>query len=170
MLALAACLAGGLTAEVVQLTPDEFKAVTLAKVSPHVEWPKSAWPGQGSNFVIGIFGTNTVQPILAALLQGQKAGGRDVLVKTFPANTNSLPHCQLLFIPAAQETKWLLLSKNTNTFGLLTVGESTDFTRSGGVVFNLLTSEQKLEINLKNAKKAGLEIDFKLLRISKVIK
>lgn len=167
MLLLAAGLAHGAAAEA--LNPDEFKAATLAKVSPYVQWPKEAWPDTGTNFVVGIFGTNTVEPILAELLKGQKVDGRDVVVKTFASETNVLPRCQLLFIPATQEVQWLLLSSTTNTFGLLTVGESAGFTKNGGV-FNLLVGQRKLEINSKNAKKAGLEIKSSLLAIAKVTK
>lgn len=167
-LLLAVGLARGWGAEA-NLNPEEFKATTLAKVSPYVQWPKAALADSDTNFVVGIFGTNSVEPMLTALLKGQKVGGRDVLVKTFPADTNALRRCHVLFIPAEQEAHWQLLSKDANTFGLLTVGESETFTKSGGV-FNLLVSQQKLEINLKNAKKAGLEINSKLLRIARVTK
>jgi len=151
------------------LNPDEFKAVTLAKVAPYVQWPKEAWLDSETDFVVGIFGTNGVEPVLVALLKGQKVGGRNVVVKTFSADTNAVPRCQLLFIPAAQEPQWLLLNRDTNTFGLLTVGESEAFTKNGGV-FNLIVSQQKLEISLKNAKRAGLEIDSRLRKIAKVTK
>ncbi len=165
-LALAAGLARVWSAEAI-LNPEEFKAITLAKVSPYVQWPKAVLADSDTNFVVGIFGTNSLEPMLTALLKGQKVGGRDVVVQTFPADTNALRRCHLLFIPAEQEPQWQLLTKDANTFGLLTVGESETFTKSGGV-FNLLVSQQKLEINLKNAKRAGLEINSKLLRIAKV--
>ena len=167
MVLLAAGLAHSAGAEA--LTPDEFRAVTLAKVSPYVQWPKKASADTSTNFVVGIFGTNTVEPMLVELLKGKKVDGRDVVVKTFASETNVLPRCQLLFIPATQEAQWLLLSTGTNTFGLLTVGESEGFTTTGGV-FNLLVAQQKLEINTKNAKKAGLEINSHLLKFAKVIK
>lgn len=150
-----------------QLNPEEFKAVTLAKVAPYVQWPKEAWPDSSAPFVVGIYGSNVVEPILTALLKGQKLDGRDVVVKTFDAGTGASPACQLLFIPAAQEAQWIALQKDMPTFGILTVGESEDFTKSGGV-FNLLVSQQKLEISLKNARKAGLEINSRLLKIAKV--
>ena len=151
------------------LQPVEFKAAIVAKVLPYVQWPKDAWPDATAPFVIGIFGGDPVQPILATLLKDQKLNGRDVVVQIIDAGTNALPRCQILFVPAAREAQWLALNKDANPPGLLTVGESEAFAKNSGV-FNLLVEQQKLEISLKNAKKAGLEINSKLLKIAKVVR
>jgi hypothetical protein len=165
LLVLMAFMTCGRGAEA-NLSPEEFKATTLAKVAPYVQWPKAALPDAETRFVIGIFGTNAVEPVLRALLRGQKIAGRDVTVMTFPADTNALPRCHLLFVPAEHEPLWQSVNKDTTAFGLLTVGESDDFTRNGGV-FNLLVNQRRLEISHKNARVAGLTIDSRLLKFAR---
>ena len=150
------------------LHPVEFKAAIVAKVLPYVQWPKDAWTDATAPFVIGIFGNDPVEAILTTLLKDQKLNGRDVVVQIIDAGTNALPRCQILFVPAAREAQWQALNKDASPPGLLTVGESEAFAKTG--VFNLLVEQQKLEISVKNARKAGLEINSKLLKIAKVVR
>jgi hypothetical protein len=152
-----------------QLNPTEFKAAIVAKVLPYVQWPKEALPESPAPFLVGIFGGDPVEPILATLLKDQKLNGRDILVQSIDAATNALPRCQILFVPATHEARWQALSRDAVGAGILTVGESETFTKSGGV-FNVLVEQQKLEISVKNAKRAGLDINSKLLKISKVVR
>jgi hypothetical protein len=157
------------TAADTQLNPIEFKAAIVAKVLPYVQWPKETLPEPRAPFLVGVFGNDPVEPILATLLKDQKLNGRDIIVQRIDTATNALPRCQLLFVPATHEARWQALSKDAAIDGILTVGESETFTKSGGV-FNVLVDQQKLEISVKNAKRAGLDINSKLLKISKVVR
>ena len=87
-----------------------------------------------------------------------------------PANASATA-CQVLFVPADQQAAWEASDPARNALGLLTVGadDSGQFLKAGGV-FNLLVADQRLEISLKNARRAGLEINSKLSKISKVVR
>lgn len=154
--------------EKVDLNPTEFKAAILSKVAPYVQWPEKAFAESAGQIVIGILGKDPFDGLLNELLKETKVNGRPVVVKTFE-DVRQVGPCHILFIPASFGAQWQELSKTMDTFGILTVGESEDFIKMGGV-FNLSVQDRKLEIHLKNAKKAGLGIDSKLLKIAKTIK
>lgn len=150
----------------VELTPVEFKALTLAKTPPYIQWPDSAFTGSESNLVIGVLGKDPFGGLLQNLVKGQQIKNRDIVVKVFES-PSQFTHCQILFVPAEAQADWLELFKTIDSNGVLTVGETEDFIKSGGI-FNLSVKERKLEINLRNAKKAGLTIDSRLLKIARV--
>jgi hypothetical protein len=153
----------------VRLNPSEFKAAIIAKVLPYVQWPRETQPPPPEPFVVGIFGNDPVEPILATLVKDLRLDGRDVRVRVIDPELKSAPACQILFVPAAQEERWTELSKSIDATGILTIGDSEFFTKGGGV-FTLLVQEQKLEISIRNAKKARLDINSKLLKIAKVVR
>lgn len=154
--------------EKLDLTPREYKAAILSKIPPYIQWPDHALPASDKQIVIGILGKDPFDDLLEKLVKGRKIEGRDVVVKTI-ARAEEISQCQILFIPAESNDLWQEWRKGRDVSGLLTVGESKDFaTKLGGVV-GLSVEERKLEINLKNARKAGLQINSKLLRISRVI-
>jgi hypothetical protein len=109
--------------------------------------------------------------MLEQLLRGKQIDGRNLVLKVFESPETITKSCHILFVPVSQMEKWQEWSRaNALPIGLLSVGESEDFISKMGGVFNLSIAERKLEISLKNAKKAGLEIDSKLLKNAKIIK
>jgi hypothetical protein len=152
----------------VELNPTEFKALTLARIPPYVQWPEKALDDSETNLVIGIVGKDPFDGLLGKLVKDQKIYDRDVIVKVFE-DPGQVTKCHILFVPAESQAQWHASIKNMDAFGVLTVGESDNFIKLGGV-FNLSVKERKLEINLSNAKKAGLAINSKLLKIAKVSK
>lgn len=151
-----------------ELNPVEFKAALLSKIPAYIWWPKKTWSHSDDKLVIGILGQDEVAPLLEKLVQGNKVLGHEVVVKTF-ADSKSIDGCQILFVPAKSLAAWESASKNKSHPGMLTVGESEEFTKLGGA-FNLRVNDRKLVINRTNAAKAGLEINSKLLKISIVEK
>lgn len=154
----------------VPLEPAEFKASILAKIPPYVEWPAEAFPGQDKQIILGIVGDQSFVHMLEELvkLKNPKGDGRKIVIKTFE-NPQAVTKCHILFIPEAHEVEWLEFSRTFDGYGTLTVFSSKNFIKTGGV-FNLSHEQRLLEIHIKNAKKAGLKINSKLLDIAKVIR
>ncbi len=157
--------------DISDLTEKEFKAATLSKIPPYIQWPEKKQPPAGEKCIFGILGKSPFDDgLLEQLLKDAKIDGRDLVVKTFEG-AEDLSKCHILFVPADKIARWQELAKSLDTFGILTVGESPDFAKTLGGVFNLsLLPERKLEINPKNAKKAGLEINSKLLKWARIVK
>ena len=153
------------------LTDKEFKAAFLSKIPPYIQWPPTAFSETENQIVVGILGGDPVASLLEQLLRGKQIEGRNLVVKVFERPEAITKNCHILFVPASQQDKWQeWCSAKVQPAGLLSVGESEDFISKMGGVFNLSVTERKLEISLKNARKAGLEINSKLLKIAKVIK
>jgi hypothetical protein len=155
-----------------ELDPREFKAVILAKLPPYIEWPKHAFAHSEDKIILGLLGIDPFDGLLADLIKGTRAAGREIEVRTLePAATvEELRHCHILFIPAPFESLWFSLRERLQeSRAILTVGETDDFIPAGGLV-NISIRERKLQIHLRNSRKAGLEINSKLLRISDIVK
>jgi hypothetical protein len=152
------------------LRPAEFQAAFLAKSLAYVTWPEERLPRPDEPIVIGLLDHDPFDGLLHKLLENQKVNGRRVVVKVIPTNA-PVEACHVLFVPGDKLAAWAASSAMASPRGLLTVGadDTGQFLKSGGT-FNLLVAEQRLEISLKNAKKAGLEINSKLIKISKVVK
>jgi len=152
------------------LRPAEFQAAFLAKSLPYVTWSEENLPKPDEPMVIGLLGHDPFDGLLHKLLENQKVNDRKVVVRVISTNAPA-EACQVLFVPADQQAAWEASNLAKNPRGLLTVGadDSGQFLKAGGV-FNLLVAEQRLEISLKNARRAGLEINSKLSKISKVVR
>jgi hypothetical protein len=155
-------------AEQIDLGPTEFKAALLSKLPAYVQWPAASFESPADPLVIGVLGDAPFQPLLEQLLADKKFHGRDVVVKHFP-DFRGLQKCQILFVPAALAPQWQQARPGIDPFGLLVVGEGEEMFRHGGV-FALSIQERKMAIHVRNANQAGLKIDSRLLRISKVIR
>jgi hypothetical protein len=150
------------------LTALEFKAAFLSKIPPYIQWPTNAFDDTGGQLILGIVGKDPFDGLLHQLVKGRKVEGREILIKVF-TDPSQITHCQILYIPAASLDEWQKLSGTLDLRGVLTVSERREFlTRQGGV-FSLSAQDRKLEIHRQNARKAGLEVNSKLIKISKVV-
>lgn len=152
------------------LRPSEFLTVFLAKSLAYVTWPEERLPKTEEPIVIGLLGHDPFEGLLHKLLENQKVNDRKVVVKVIAIDA-PVDECHVLFVPGDQQAAWAARDSAAGARGLLTVGadDSGQFLKAGGV-FNVLVGEQRLEISLKNAKKSGLEINSKLIKISKVVR
>jgi len=153
--------------EQVSLSPMEFEAVFLSKLPSYIKWPKDVSASSTNKLILGILGKDPFDGLLHRLVQGKTVNGRELVVKTLSAD--EIGSCHILYVPEASMSRWQKVTKGKVVSGILTVGETEAFTKSGGV-FRLLVKERKLVINRKNAEAAGLRINSKLLKISIVEK
>ncbi len=75
--------------------------------------------------------------------------------------------CPVVFVSASEARRTAPPLRSRHSATVLTVGETDDFTRLGGIVRFLVAGEHvHLEINITAAKSAGLSISAKLLRLA----
>ena len=81
----------------------------------------------------------------------------------------NLRGCQIAFISASvRETRTVLNALNGAS--TLTVGESPNFARDGGMINFVLENQRvRFEINLGAAKRARLRISSKLLSLARIV-
>lgn len=147
-----------------QLKAPQWKAATLSKIIPYVNWPRSDQP-----VVVGLLGHDPFNSLLERLVDGQTAGGRAIQVRVVK-DAAAIASCQILFVPRSQMDEWTRWSRNKAVDGILTVGEDTSFVTDHGGICSLSFETKKLEINRDNARQAGLKISSRLLKIAKLVR
>ncbi len=146
------------------LSENQLKAVFLFQFSQFVDWPARAFAQPGDPFVIGLLGGDPFGAILDDLVRSETATGRAIVVRRLgaPAEARS---CQIVFVATGAEKA--LAEAALGKQPVLTVGESPEFDREGGMIlFVRERSRVRLRINLGPALQAGLTISSKLLRVA----
>ncbi len=150
-------------------TEHEVKAAFLFNFIKFIEWPEAASTNV-TPIVIGIVGDSPIREALPKILDGQKVKGRPIrMVNLRPGE--SLEECHLLFVAggkSAEVEECLMAAKGKP---ILTVGESPEFIRQGGMI-NFLIVDQKVrfEINTAALESVGLRADSRLLAVARRVR
>ena len=149
--------------------PSEYqiKAAFLYKFARFVEWPASSFTSQASPLVIGILGEDPFGPMLDQATKGKSVQGRPLQVIRF-SSLDEPPLCHLLFIGELKGHPLSQVFALLKDRSVLTVGDTEDFARSGGMI-RLLMSDQRVyfDINGEAAQRAGLKISSQLLKLAR---
>lgn len=159
--------AGKLAGDDLVPTADEVKAAFLYNFAKFVEWPESTFPSPSAPIRICIVGNTRLNPELEQTTTGKSIG-------THPVETRRVLHpsdaagCHILFFGASDGRVRSLNSAHSD--GVLTVGESQDFLRVGGII-NFVNDHQRVrfEVNLQSAEKAGLRISARLSQVARLV-
>ncbi len=148
-----------------QATPVyQVKAAFLYHFTHFIDWPSSSF--QGNQFVIAIVGTDPFGAYLDELTKGEQVNGRPIVVRRFPTLAQARGS-QIVYLGLSDPLEAM---KGLDLRGMLTVSESGNFARNGGMIrFFTDNNKVRLQINHINARNAGLTISAKLLRVSDVI-
>src|SRR3954464_333730 len=136
LMPLAACLFvlnSRLAAQSSGLTEYEIKAGFLFNFTKFVEWPSDAFTSANAPIVIAITGENPFGDFLTATIAGKVVNGRAVVFKQFKKGDN-LRDCTVLFISTSEKKRTAQILESLKGSSVLTVGESTDFSKSGGMI------------------------------------
>ena len=108
-------------------------------------------------------------PIISRSLQGKKV--RDKPIHVVQINgTDQVEKCQVLFISGSTTETGLLDLQLLSNKTILTVGETDNFTRHGGLIrFYKVKNKIRFEVNLSAAEKAGISFSSKLLKLAKLV-
>jgi YfiR/HmsC-like len=151
---------------------DEYqvKAAFLYNFAKFVEWPPGTFANSTDPIGICIVGQNPFGSTLEFMVQGKKVGDRAFAVRRF-ADTQQGGQCQILFIGATEWKRTRALLDAVKSAGVLTVGESDDFTALGGIInFRLDGPRVRIQVDLQMAEHARLRISSKLLSLAEIAK
>jgi hypothetical protein len=140
----------------------QVKAAFLFNFLKFVEWP--AAPNE-SPWVIGILGRDPFGEILDDIVRGKIVKSRTVEVRRF-ARSADVKDCNILFIGRSDFERMGTPVQP----GLLTVGESPGFLKSGGVInFYLESNRVHFEIRPDVARLYGLHVSAQLLKLGRAL-
>lgn len=142
----------------------QVKAAFLYNFTKFVEWPPQDFASATSPIVIAVFGKNPFDQELAALVKDRSVNGRPIQVRAIQAEAE-LATAHIVFVGAGEESR--LPSSIYGEHGVLTVGESSEFSRRGGIItFTLVEGKVRFEINQGSGEKAGLKLSGQLLKLA----
>jgi hypothetical protein len=151
---------------------DEYqvKAAFLYNFAKFVEWPAGSFATATDPIEICIVGQNPFGLALDTMVRGKKVGDRTFAVRRFP-DTSQSNQCQILFIGATEWKRTRALLDAVKSPGVLTVGETDDFTDLGGIIaFRLDGPRVRIRVDLQMAERARLRISSKLLSLAEIAK
>jgi hypothetical protein len=146
--------------------PSEYdvKAAFLLNFTKFVEWPDTARSAD-SPFTLCILGDDPFGPTLDQMVAGERVNQRRLAVRKIRELPNS---CDMLFISKSERVSAKVLADAGP--GVLTVGETEDFLRNGGMIAFVVENRRvRFDIDQRTAVKAGLKISSKLLNVARSV-
>lgn len=147
---------------------DEYhvKAIFLYNFAKFVDWPAEMSDGP---MCIGIIGDDPFGQELDQVVRGKTVNGRGFTVKRL--QPDAARTCQILFIAASEKKRYKTILSFLKNAGVLTVGESTGFCESGGVInLEIVESKVRFDVNLDAAARARLRLSSKLLGLARIVR
>ncbi len=150
--------------------PDQVKAAFIYNLTNFVTWPDSQSLGPERPIVIAVVGSQAIAHNLLLLTKGETLKGRPFYIK-FIQSLSEIGDCQILFLDKSMEAPLGEMLRDLARQGVLTIGDSPDFLKNGGMV-GLLPKGKRIQIviNVDAARNAGISFNSKLLKVAKIIR
>jgi len=152
-----------------QARAEDLKAVYLLNFAQFVEWPTNAFTDVAAPFVIGILGESAFGKNLDEIVASETVHNHKIIVRHYH-DVQEVTACQILFIGPSESTRLDRIFETLRGRGILTVGETDDFSARGGMIrFFIAQNRLHLGVNLETAQAAQLVISSKLLRLADIL-
>jgi hypothetical protein len=133
-----------------------------------VDWPEASLAKGDDPIVIGVVDPDPLEGCLATAIEGKTVKGHRLSIRRVTAE--EVGSCHVLVVGSANAGKSAEILKQVKEASVLTIGDYEAFTESGGVVrFYVDDRKERFEINVAAARRAGLQISSKLLKLAKVV-
>jgi hypothetical protein len=140
------------------------KAAFLVNFCEFVEWPDEV---DKKDVTIGVLGHDPFGSALESIVAKKNSGDTRYAVQ-HSGSLSEIKPCHILFISRTDDESIKAAITHFSGKPVLTVGESDAFIKNGGIInFFIEENRVRFEINQAAAKKAGLKISAKLMRLQK---
>jgi hypothetical protein len=147
----------------------DVKAAFLYNFALYVEWPKDAAVPESDPFVIGVLGTDPFGHALDALAREKDVAGRSIVVQRFPSLSELRP-CHILFVSSDADQSLPAVIEMARVMKTLVVGDSESAALRGAAIgFVLRDNKVHFSANPAAAKRCGLTVSSKLLRLADIV-
>jgi hypothetical protein len=142
----------------------EVKAAFLFNFARFVEWPPEALPA-GDAFRICVMGEDPFDRLLSDTVRGKSVHDRPVEI-VHPESADVI-RCHIVFFSRSEASSVPRALTALAGRGVLTVGETEDFTRAGGVIaMRVDAGKVRFDVNVDAAQRAGLRVSSQLLKLA----
>jgi len=168
-LCLIACSAVNLSAQ--EQKPGEYqvKALFLYNFINFVDWPADSSIHSSPIINVCVIGDDPFDTAIDDMLD--KTVKDKKLAIRFYRPYDEPQGCHLLFITASEQSHASHILKSVREANVLTVGDTEESARQGAIIgFFIERKKVRFAINIEAAKRAGIKISAKLLKLAKIIK
>ena len=148
---------------------DEIMAAFLLNFARYVEWPKDAFDRNDMPVRFCMLSSKEFKGVVSETVSGKTVADRPVVVQWTSDLSNSTD-CHVLFIGSDFKEPHSKAVAALDGKSVFAIADQEGFAEAGGVA-NFFRADNRIrfEINPAAAKKAGLKISSRLLRLAKVV-
>lgn len=151
------------------LSEAHVKAAFVYNFAKFVEWPAQALPADAP-VVVGVAGDLDLAAVVRETLRNKSVQGHGFEVRYFPPNEN-LSLCHILFVASHEKLHVQRILHVAQDAPTLTIGEIRGFSDWGGIIELVLEDNKfRFEINAGAARRGGLRVSSRLLRLARTVK
>ena len=148
----------------------EIKAAFVYRFTHFTEFRPDTFKDGDSPIVVALVGDDPFGGALEHAVADKIVNGRRLEYRHYP-NANALDRCHVLFVSGSERQQLAQILADARGFGALTVGDTDEFTRDGGMI-RFIREEDKVrfEIHRQPVVKAGLRLSAQLLKLARIYK
>ncbi len=169
MWALALCVST-LSGQPRGVSEQELRAAALNQLVQFARWPAETMKNDQQPFIIGIYGEDPFGSIIDDLTRGENVNGHAILVQRV-FTIEEAEKCHVLYVAGANRRSADHVIHAVATKGVLTVTDDEAVVDEGAVIGLTLRNHRiHLLVNLEAARRDGLTLSSKLLRLAEIVK
>ncbi len=145
------------------------KAAMIRNFAKFTRWPESPdKTTKEKNLSICLMGDESLLEAFAGI-QGRKVKGRSIELHWIN-NISGLQGCDILFVGHSSPTEFSRIMNSLRHKSVLTIGETTQFTKAGGMIAFFSTNGRiRFQINPVAVRHAGLQLSSTLLELATIV-
>lgn len=149
-----------------QVSEVDVKAAFLFNFTRFVEWPEAA-AQPSAPFRLCVVADPATTAVIQKTMQGEMVNGR-ASQTTVPTKPEDARACQILFVGRSENGRVAPLLAAVRDRPVLTVSDTARFTSRGGMIEFVREDDRvRFDVNLGAAKRSGLQISSRLLRVAR---
>jgi hypothetical protein len=142
------------------------KAAIVFKIAKFVTWPESDTATGDEPMSICVQETDPIGPAIDALAD-EVVHGRKIMIHRLNDLQTQATSCEILYMSRPTAEQQAALLNRVSEAPVLTIGESQNFTESGGIVsLEIQENRVRFAINVEASHRAGLDISAQLLQLA----
>jgi hypothetical protein len=143
----------------------QIKAAFIYNFAQFVGWPEDTFASPSEALSICVAGQDPFGASIDQVVEGRQIRNRPLVVRRVEQDSADILDCHILFIGSSGEQE----SAALRTLGgepVLTIWDNPNPARNSIIDFSVLENNVGFDINLGNARRAGLEISSGLLTVA----
>lgn len=164
------CMNGTALAQTQDLAGLEAKAKVgfIYNLARFTEWPSNTFAHADEPVIIGVFGDERFEKLLATGLHDKLVDGRSLRVRRIN-RSDEIIGCHIFYIGAGAPEKPKALFSVLEGRSILTVSDRRQFPEAGGMVEVVPGGEHKLRVNLQAMSRVNLQLSSRLLALAEIV-